>query len=101
MCHKESIIKFQNRIYFYLASRLKFFVVLKVFCENIPTITNAFPNVQINNQSKYKTGTEIEYQCDIGYTSSSNSDSYVAVNNKVMCQDDGKWSETKFQCTSN
>jgi hypothetical protein len=54
---------------------------------------NAIPNVQINSESKYKIGTEVEYQCDIGFTSSEGS-------NKVVCLDTGKWSELKLKCSS-
>ena len=60
----------------------------------MPFIANAIPNVQINNQTRYKGGTEIEYQCDIGYTNTTHSES----SNKIMCFDNGKWSEINFKC---
>jgi hypothetical protein len=55
---------------------------------------NAIPNVQVNNESKYKIGTEVEYQCDIGFTSTDKT-------NKIVCQEDAKWSELNFKCNSN
>lgn len=54
------------------------------------------PNIQINYDDKkpqYKMGTEVEYQCDIGY-----SNNYEM--NKSTCQSNGEWNEIKFQCTS-
>lgn len=66
-----------------------------MFCEYPPTISNAIPNVQISNETSYKTGTEVEYQCDVGYT-------YAAskMSNKIYCQDNGKWSDMNLKCTS-
>ena len=57
---------------------------------------NAIPNVQINNETSYKAGTEVEYQCDIGYTDSVNKLS----NSKIVCMENGKWSETNLKCLS-
>jgi hypothetical protein len=68
-----------------------------VFCEYPPMILNAIPNVQVNNETSYKTGTEIEYTCDIGYADSASKTS----NNKIYCSDEGKWTEMKMKCTSN
>jgi hypothetical protein len=67
-----------------------------VFCEYPPMILNAIPNVQINNETSYKTGTEIEYTCDIGYV-----DAASKTSNKIYCSDEGKWTEIKIKCTSN
>ncbi len=63
------------------------------FCDSPESILNAIPNVQVNNQSKYKIGTEVEYQCDIGYTS-------IDRTNKIVCLEDGKWSSLNFKCIS-
>jgi len=67
-----------------------------VYCEYPPVIMNAIPNVQINNETSYKAGTEVEYQCDIGYTDSVNKLS----NSKIVCMENGKWSETNLKCLS-
>ena len=56
-------------------------------------IANAMPNIQVNDYSRYKMGTEVEYQCDIGYNSNFDL-------NKSVCQSNGKWSDIKFQCIS-
>lgn len=65
----------------------------EVFCGQPPTIINALPNVQINKDAKYKIGTEVEYQCDIGFVKNDAS-------NKVFCQEDQKWSDLRFSCSS-
>ena len=70
------------------------FLIIKVFCDYPAGIQNAMPNVQANNESKYKIGTEVEYQCDIGYTA----DMYYS--NKITCSNTGKWSELKLKCSS-
>ncbi len=70
------------------------FTFFQDYCDNLPTISNAIPNVQVNNQTRYKAGTEIEYQCDIGYTNATQADS-----NKIVCSDSGKWSEVSLKCT--
>jgi hypothetical protein len=70
--------------------------VKELFCENDPpVIANAIPNIQIGKQSsKYKVETEVEYQCDIGYSPTTTS-------NKIIClKDEGKWSKTDFTCRS-
>ncbi len=67
--------------------------IKEVFCDNPQMIANAMPNIQVNDESRYKMGTEVEYQCDIGYNSNYDL-------NKSFCQSDGKWSEIKFQCLS-
>ena len=66
----------------------------KVFCDYPTQILNAIPNVQVNNQSKYKIDTEVEYQCDIGYVNVGEQ------SNKITCLTTGKWSELKFKCSS-
>jgi hypothetical protein len=66
---------------------------LQVFCDYPPTLANAIPNVQINNDTRYKIDTEVEYQCDIGYTNANDL-------NRIICLENGKWSELKFKCTS-
>lgn len=64
------------------------------FCEYIPIISNAIPNVQLNkNQTRFKAGTEVEYTCDIGFISSSPNDV-----NKAVCLDDAKWSDMNLRC---
>lgn len=73
----------------------------ETFCELPPSVLNAIPNVQVNNQSKYKVGTEIEYQCDIGFTASFNQDDQNDFSNKIVCLDDGKWSHIRFKCIRN
>ncbi len=67
----------------------------KAYCESIPQIPNTIPNVQINTELKFKTGTEIEYQCDFGYSDSAFTESN---NNKVTCLDNGKWSQASLKC---
>jgi len=67
----------------------------KVFCDFPTNILNAIPNVQVSNQSKYKIGTDVEYQCDIGYMPENEN------SNKITCLTTGKWSELKFKCSSN
>ena len=66
-----------------------------VFCDFPTNILNAIPNVQVSNQSKYKIGTDVEYQCDIGYMPENEN------SNKITCLTTGKWSELKFKCSSN
>lgn len=51
------------------------------------------PNIQVINGSRYRMGTEIEYQCDIGYNSNYDL-------NKSVCQNDGTWSDITFKCIS-
>ncbi len=64
-----------------------------VFCGEPPNIKNALPNVQISKDSKYKIGTEVEYQCDIGFLKNDAS-------NKIFCQEDQTWSKSRFSCNS-
>ncbi len=59
-----------------------------------PQIPNALPNIQINKDFNYKVGTEVDYQCEIGFV---NSGSGL---NKIYCEETQKWSETRFRCSS-
>ncbi len=65
-----------------------------VNCDAPPTIANTIPNIQINKESIYRIGTEVEYQCDIGFISINNQ------SNKIYCEETKKWSELKFKCES-
>lgn len=55
---------------------------------------NAIVNVQMSKESTYKIGTEVEYQCDIGYVANGET-------NKVYCEETQNWSDSRFQCSSN
>jgi hypothetical protein len=70
----------------------------EIFCQQPPVdlLLNAIPNIQVNNQSKYKVGTEVEYQCDIGFAPVYDQES----SNKIVCNKNGEWSQTKFKCAS-
>jgi beta-2-glycoprotein 1 len=64
-----------------------------IFCDTSPPlISNSIPNIQIN-MAKYKFGTEVEYQCDVGYAA-------LGKIKKSTCQEDGKWSEIDLVCSS-
>ena len=68
--------------------------VKEVFCDRPPELTNALPNIQLTNEIKFKSGTEVEYQCEVGYKSNGES-------NRIICQEtDGQWSQLKLNCTS-
>ncbi|CAF0889036.1 unnamed protein product [Brachionus calyciflorus] len=68
--------------------------VKETFCDPPKQILNAIPNIQIKNESKFKSGTEVDYECDIGYTFNSEKES-----TKIICMDTGRWSDVKFKCS--
>lgn len=57
------------------------------------SVLNAIPNVLISEESKFKSGTEVEYRCDIGFQKSVDSH-----NSKIVCMDTGHWSDLKLNC---
>jgi hypothetical protein len=67
--------------------------IKEVFCGPPPHKLNSLPNVQMSKEASYKIGTEVEYQCDIGYEPNGQ----IAT---IVCGKDQEWSYSQFQCNA-